>query len=261
MTRVAMIALVAGLLAGHAQAQSQTATLARIDSATAEMTADGTIIMHMHGTDADGAPFARDVKVSPSEAGYARFRAGLPALTPGTTVPVPPGADPAATPPVVPAPEADYAAFKALAGPYRLVDFVAAGYTAGMSRTDPAQVALRAAYLRNLKADPDGVVDPVMRQAFANFSHDDVERLPQIVARPVYARYRAAIVSALLNGGDVTEAGKTILNDPDYLAWSAADQALMNRFDSTVALDIAAAMPGADKIGKATMAKFRAGRK
>ena len=40
------------------------------------------------------------------------------------------------------------------------------------------QVALRAAYVRNLKADPDGVVDPVMRQAFANFSHDEVERLP-----------------------------------------------------------------------------------
>ncbi len=162
---------------------------------------------------------------------------------------------------MVPAPEADYAAFRALAGPYRLVDFVAAGYTAGLSRTDPAQVALRAAYLRDLKADPDGVVDPVMRQAFANFSHDDVERLPEIVARPVYARFRAAIVAALRDGGDVTEAGKTILNDPDYLAWSAADQALMNRFDSTVALDIAAAMPGADKIGKATMAKFRAGRK
>lgn len=152
----------------------------------------------------------------------------------------------------VQAPQSDYAAFRALNQPFRLIDFLAAmaSYQAAKNRgpdarSQAATSAYAGAYVDALYTHREAVIDVVMRRAFAGFSHDEAVSLSRICAGPVLGRVQTYLIDSLRSGrdvpGDVT--ASRLRNDPDFSAMTPADQVLLMRFYAAMMDGLNAARP------------------
>ena len=268
------VVIAAMLLAGAAQARGLPAGLpdgppatATFSAGTAEMARDGTIRLHGREAGMDAKIHPVEMAFAPSDPQYATVKTHLSQLKPGGKVPLPMWVlESAQNPPPVDSddPDADYKAFKALAGPYRLDDMVAALSSAGLTKAE--RTALRPVFVAALAADDAAVADPVMRPAYEGFSHDEVIELMLILRKPGIARAQDVLVQGMWNSGGggpdanglyAPTGASVIVTDGEDPAMSQGDRDLIDRFRQAVLNHLPAAMPGAAQV----MARLRVGPK
>ncbi len=139
-----------------------------------------------------------------------------------------------AAPEIPAAQPTDYADFRQLAEPLRVVDIIV-GLTESQVATNAAtrdaspkwQAAFKARVERGIRARGDDLTDAVMQHAFPAFNHDQIARLKVLCANPGFRRYQAAKVEAMMSGGDMTAVDAMINDDPDIKAMSDADKRLL----------------------------------
>jgi len=190
-------------------------------------------------------------KAIEKDAEWDAFQAAPPAIA---VPPVPTAAKaspiPAAPPPVrldsgPPATESDYAPFRAVAVPIRMVDQLEAMAYASAMR-DPhlsatQQIAVARAIHRRLDDKRGVIIDTVMRKAFGAFTHDEIARLSIICATPIVDRYSAATIEALRVGTD-TDFNTFVASDPDGRSLSASDRTLLTKLSAETSHAMAGAI-------------------
>lgn len=105
--------------------------------------------------------------------------------------------------------ESDYAEFRKLAEPLRIVDVVAALAVGQVYRDDTTRnrsekwkKTFIASLDRRINNRRAALTDVLMREAFKSFTPQDTPRLTQLCAMPALARFQAAKIAALRSGGN-----------------------------------------------------------
>ena len=183
--------------------------------------------------------------------------AGTPALAQPIAVPPPTSNGPQA-------PQSDYAQFRALNAPYRLIDFLVAGVAgaaARRTRQDPGFQAqgqmMITVYTQVLTENQDAVIDTIMSHAFVGFSHDEVVRLSRKCTEPI-RRAQDFMVDSYAKDENPTGAqvNEVLNKDAAYRALTDDDRALIVRFARAMTTSINQSQPVMSQVRAAVQARI-----
>lgn len=141
----------------------------------------------------------------------------------------------------------DYADFRKLAEPLRLIDVVIAlnydqvrNNSVTRDKSQKWRDAFLASVERGVRERRDLLTDAVMQHAYAAFSPQEISRLVVLGYRPFVARYQAAKIDAMRNDQEFAPIQQQIISgDADYLNMTASDHELISRLLYEIGVGIA----------------------